>query len=45
MEVVLSIGAAGIECVTIPGWTVLGVASLLTAPRLVSQWIEAGRTG
>lgn len=40
LELVLTLGVGGVECVRVPGWTVLGVAALLTAPRLVSQWLE-----
>lgn len=40
MQIVLEIGLAGLECVRIPGWAALGVAGLLTAPRLVRDWLE-----
>lgn len=45
MEIVVVVQAAGIECVRVPGWAALGVAALLTAPRLVSQWLESKSEG
>lgn len=40
MQIVLELGLAGVECVRLPGWTVLGVAALLTAPRLVDRYLS-----
>lgn len=28
----------GVECIRVPGWSVVIVAGLLTAPRLVREW-------
>lgn len=39
MEIVLLVGAPGVECVTLPGWVVVVVAMLLTAPRLIERYL------
>lgn len=40
VELVVELATAplGVECVTVPGWSVVVVAMLLTAPRLVREW-------
>lgn len=40
LELVLTVGIGGVECVRLPGWAVLGVAALLTAPRLVHTYLK-----
>lgn len=40
MQLVLEVGAAGVECVRLPGWTVVGVAAMLSAPRLVEKYFD-----
>lgn len=35
------LAAGGPECVAIDGWAVLGVAALLTAPRLVREYLSS----
>lgn len=40
MLIVLEVAGIGVECVVLPGWTVLGVAALLTAPRLIDRYLE-----
>lgn len=40
MQLVLDVGLAGIECVRLPGWTVVAVAALLTAPRLAQDFLD-----
>lgn len=37
---ILEVGFGGLECVRLPGWAVVAVAALLTAPRLARDWIE-----
>lgn len=46
MEVVLELAhlGLGVECVRVPGWAVVIVATLLTAPRLVRE-LPATRKG
>lgn len=40
MQLVITIGLVGIQCVTLPGWVVVVVAMLLTAPRLVGRFLD-----
>lgn len=45
MEIVVGLAfleaaMTGPDCVRLPGWTVIGVAALLTAPRLVDRYLE-----
>lgn len=39
MQLVLEVGAAGVECISVPGWSVVVVASLLAAPRLLRLYL------
>ena len=39
---ILVISVAGIGCVSVPGWAVIGVASLLAAPRIAEKAARSG---
>lgn len=39
VAVVLDVGMAGVECVRLPGWAVVAVSVLLTAPRLLKEYL------
>lgn len=38
MELVVQV--AGVGCVSVPGWSVVAVAALLAAPRLVREYLS-----
>lgn len=44
MTILVELSMLGVDCVRVPGWSVVVVATLLTAPRLLSE-LPSGSKG
>lgn len=40
-SVVVTVGQAGVSCVSVPGWAVVSAAAMLAGPATVRAWRQA----